>query len=358
MKKNVFLLVILVIVVAFLINGCKPAATPTVPGAATPVNNSPIYTAGSYSPDGLNNIACYWKGTQKTDLPGSGADDNVYSIYVSGNTVYTAGYYDNNSYLQPCYWTGTTQTILPCAGYNGYAYSMSVSNGTVYTAGSYNDGIKLIPCYWTDTSKQDLAGDGADDAEVLSICVSGGIIYTGGYYNDGTINIPCYWTGTTRTDLPGNTNGSRANAICVSNGIIYAAGFYNTGDFEGDFNPCYWTVTGTGSAIVTDLPGDTSSASAYSIDVANGIINICGFYDLGLKSIPCYWTAIGANPVKTDLTTSAGAAETIFVKNGVTYIVGYHYNGSYDVPCYWTGTTETDLQGSTNGAWAYAIYVQ
>jgi hypothetical protein len=66
------------------------------------------YVAGQYSSP---TIACYWNNGAKTDLPGAGGA-NAASIYVSGGTVYTAGYYSNSPTIA-CYWTGTTKTDLP-----------------------------------------------------------------------------------------------------------------------------------------------------------------------------------------------------------------------------------------------------
>ncbi|MGD0724424.1 MAG: hypothetical protein ABSB63_02565 [Spirochaetia bacterium] len=275
--------------------------------ASAPPN---IYAAGFYSTrtvSGTTSIAAYWLNGVKTDLPGDGnASDSAVanSVFVSGSTVYAAGYYFNGTTNVACYWTGTTKTDLPGDGTGvnqASASSIFVSGGTVYTAGFYNNGTTSIACYWTGTSKQDLPGTGGANAN--SIYFSGGTIYTAGQYNTAyntaTTSTACYWTGTSKQDLPG-TNGANASSLFVSGGTIYTAGQYN-------------------------------AATA---------------------SIASYWTGT----VKTDLPGAGANASSIYVSGGTVYTAGYYASSGTTVACYWTGTTKTDLPGA--GAQANSVFVQ
>ena len=58
--------------------------------------------------------AAYWVGSTETTLPGTSGIAN--SIFVSGASIYTAGYYNNGTAFVACYWTGTTKTDLPGSG--------------------------------------------------------------------------------------------------------------------------------------------------------------------------------------------------------------------------------------------------
>jgi hypothetical protein len=179
-------------------------------------------------------------------------------------SVYVAGDYGG----QACYWKGTERTDLPDPG-SGWStsYGIDVSGGVVYTAGFYNDGV-INACYWEGTTRRDLPGDGANSSYAYSIQVSGGIVYVAGYYSDGETNLPCLWEGTTRIDLPKAAYDSQATGIDVLDGIAHASGWYTVYDATIDglkMIPCYWTVT-DGTPTKTDLPGGSDGGRA------NGII--------------------------------------------------------------------------------------
>jgi len=318
--------------------------------ASAPPN---IYAAGFYSTrtvSGTTSIAAYWLNGVKTDLPGDGnASDSAVanSVFVSGSTVYAAGYYFNGTTNVACYWTGTTKTDLPGDGTGvnqASASSIFVSGGTVYTAGFYNNGTTSIACYWTGTSKQDLPGTGGANAN--SIFVSGGTIYTAGVYDADTTSIACYWTGTSKQDLPG-TGGANANSIYFSGGTIYTAGQYNTAYNTATTSTAYyWTGT-----TKQDLPG-SGGANASSLFVSGGTIYTAGQYNAATASIASYWTGT----VKTDLPGAGANASSIYVSGGTVYTAGYYASSGTTVACYWTGTTKTDLPGA--GAQANSVFVQ
>lgn len=119
-------------------------------------------------------IPRYWAGGSRIDLPNEGYGGEASAIYVTGGTVYTAGYYGNGGKSIPCYWAGTTEadtakTDLPGGSGSHYeqARSVFVKDGMVYTAGGYSNGVKQIPCYWRGTERIDL-----QDGVVMSIFVS------------------------------------------------------------------------------------------------------------------------------------------------------------------------------------------
>jgi hypothetical protein len=56
-------------------------------GCPNPEEPPVVYTAGSYL-DGAKMVACTWAGTERTPLPGLGANGaDAYAICVAGGTV-------------------------------------------------------------------------------------------------------------------------------------------------------------------------------------------------------------------------------------------------------------------------------
>jgi hypothetical protein len=220
------------------------------------ISNNTIYIAGYHDGSPDTGTPCYWTipslGTgnpTRTDLPtitlnSKPAAGKATSIYVSGGTVYTVGYYYSGmgpALYFPCYWVGTNRNDLDLA--EGRANSIYVSGNSIYIAGyclaACSNGYTKGACYWT------IAGDGSSKpsrtivwdedcseiAEALSIYVSSGAVYTAGYYTNGPISLPCYWTNTNKT-LLSSINGV-ATGIYVNGNTVYTAGYINV-------TPCYW----------------------------------------------------------------------------------------------------------------------
>ena len=205
-----------------------------------------VYTAGCYK-DGDKEVACYWKDTTKIDLPGDDIHNSIASsIFVSDNTVYTAGNIRNNTIA--CYWKDTTRTDLIIDIYRTTeANSIYVVGDKVYTAGHYHD-VNDFHCYWAGTKRTDLTIKTKNDpgvyrsntlVKISSIFASKGKVYVAGVIDE----TPCYWVGSTRIDLPipkGDSffsNDGSANLIFISDNTVYIAGYYHNG-FKSI--PCYW----------------------------------------------------------------------------------------------------------------------
>jgi hypothetical protein len=194
------------------------------------VSNGTVYSTGYCT------RPCYWVNSVRKEL-----EDTVWgfvtSIYVVDTTIYLGGYrsgqYGNSL---PCYWVGKTRTDLSIGNStNGKVNSIYVSGGTVYTSGFYGDMGNNTPCYWTVSVKTDLGMGVSGTAN--SICIDGGSVYMAGFLTTMGLG-PCYWKGTSRTDL----NGSDAVSICVKGGIVFTAGRYcvTNGPSDDSHVPCYW----------------------------------------------------------------------------------------------------------------------
>ncbi len=118
------------------------------------VSGSTIYAAG---------YAHYWVDGNPADLSGT-----AYAMFVDGETVYTAGVHVVGAYGVACYWKGTSETDLPGSG-GAKCDAIYVFDGTVYTCGAYEwISGPSVACYWTGATKTDLQGA---NAEAISIFV-------------------------------------------------------------------------------------------------------------------------------------------------------------------------------------------
>ena len=103
MKKYLVVGLVLGLVISLALNVEGESSTSGAPSVK-------VYTAGFYK-DGDKEVACYWKDTTKIDLPGDDIHNSIASsIFVSDNTVYTAGSIRNNTIA--CYWKGENRTDL------------------------------------------------------------------------------------------------------------------------------------------------------------------------------------------------------------------------------------------------------
>jgi hypothetical protein len=320
-------------------------------------DNTPVFAGYYYDSTNIIDIPCYWTGIGGTairnNLAGGGSSSAyAYSSTMSSDgTVYTAGYWNNDTIDIACYWKGTTRHDLhETSGDGTYALSITESNGTIYVSGYYHDSANNmdIPCYWAITNSGTGTGtvtrtdlDIGDTTKysgyAFSIAIYNGMVYTAGYYynSEDYIGIACYWTETARTDLGDGTIDSEAFSIAVSGGTVYTAGSY-----WDDANimeiPCYWTDT-----VRTDLAGNgVDSAFASSIAIYNGTVYTSGIYNDGSKDISCYWTGTTRKNLAGD-GTHYSEAFSIIVSDGTVYTGGSYNNGSNNLACYWSGTTST-----------------
>ena len=185
-------------------------------------NNGDIYVGGYYMNNHHYYIPCFWKnGNNRTNLPAlEDGEVNDMTFDEIGNMRYYAGYttnLDNFSGYPPkaCYWRHTNRNDLPLGGsnidiYGSYAHGITISGEDVYLAG-YTNRYEFVgeeehtggdfPQYWKNNNIYDLEGGpitefgtGAAydirvlDQEVLVV----GVATMGPTYND-IGESACYW---------------------------------------------------------------------------------------------------------------------------------------------------------------------
>jgi len=305
---------------------------------------------------GASGIACYWNGSEKTDLSVPGGTDRSFAsaIVVENGIVYTAGFYDpdNNWHEKACYWKGTERIDLSAGIGSSMVNAITVVNGEVYTAGYYRDdsGGNFIPCYWRDTTRIDFSvGEGFS-----AITVENGTVYMAGSYEDTkngvTRNRACYWNGTTRIALPGPDNSdpyssitgngaSSASVITVENGVVYTAGIYND---NGTMRVCYWVDT---DRVDIDTPAEHGMLEISAITVVDGEVYIAGYYQdrENFTMRACYWKGTE----RIDLPGGDGEfyAHAITVVDEEVYTSGACYDWANNIKkaYYWKGTEGIDM---------------
>jgi hypothetical protein len=332
--------------------GCNDTSVLTaLKSAQALAQESPIFCIGGYF-NGSRNVACYWQGTARTDLPDLpgtlNADAN--KGVISNGTLYSAGFCLTSA-ATPCYWVGTNAPVQLPVPASGFAQAIYVTGNVILTAGISGSNA----CYWNDTTRYDLAGGtGSTSSQATGISSWGGTIYTAGVWQNASRVYGCYWVGTNLFTLPdptGGGNGSRTYGIFVSNGTPYTAGNYTT--TSGPSVACYWV--GYLSPPV-GLPSiGTNSAWAYSITIDSGHIYLAGTAWDGSRYVPCYWVdgVLTLLPIPASAVGNSSAG-SIAVYKGTVYTAGCYMMSSmgtnYTVPCYWAGTTRTDFPADVNNS--------
>ena len=185
-------------------------------------DNRDVYVGGYYMNNHHYYVPCFWKnGNNRTNLPAA-EDGEVHDITFDedGNMRYYAGYttnLDNFSGYPPkaCYWRHTNKTDLPIGGssmdiYGSYAHGITIDGEDVYLAG-YTNRYEFVgeeettggdfPQYWKNNNIYDLEGGpmtqfGTGAAYDIRIAdgdvVIVGIATMGPNYNDSGESA-CYW---------------------------------------------------------------------------------------------------------------------------------------------------------------------
>jgi hypothetical protein len=145
-----------------------------------------VYAAGNFTTAGGTNASniAQWDGSHWSPL-GSGVNNSVSVLAVSGNTLYAGGQFTmaggtNASYIAK--WDGSHWSPLG-SGVNSTVYALAVSGGTLYVGGQFttaggNPATNIAQ--WNGTNWSAL-GSGMNNW-VGALAVSGGALYAGGAF--------------------------------------------------------------------------------------------------------------------------------------------------------------------------------
>jgi len=196
--------------------------------------NGTVYAGGQFNTaDGntAHHIA-QWSGGIWSQV-GLGIDNIVDALVMSGTTLYAGGGFVNagtNSAGSIAQWNGTNWSSLGL-GINGTVEAVAASGTTLYAGGNFTTvGTNTANhvAQWNGSSWSPM-GSGMN-SNVLALAVSGGTVYAGGNFTTtgtNTVNHIAQWNGSTWSALGSGMNGA-VEALAVSGATLYAGGAFTT----------------------------------------------------------------------------------------------------------------------------------
>jgi len=217
------------------------------------VSGKDIYVAGHefkgrFGLSGVpNGVAVLWKNGVRQDLTDGTYSASAFSVYVSDNNVYVAGFecVKSGEYEQRVakLWKNGVEQNLADA-YGATATSVFVSNNDVYVAGNGLDGAKL----WKNGEMQYLT-DATFDTYASSVFVFGNDVYVTGsktwkngdvLYSNGGSSIFVsdndvyvagngkFWKNGVAQELTGSTSLTFPTSVYVSHNNVFVVGYDGT----------------------------------------------------------------------------------------------------------------------------------
>lgn len=221
------------------------------------VSGGDVYAGGTFDTAGgvpVSSIA-RWNGSEWSDI-GSGIYHpygTVSALAAIGTKVYAAG---SNGVRQ---WDGISWQSIGNSGLST-VYSLAVSGSTLYVGGSSPGGQYPVASIatWNGTAWSTL-GAGTGDGKVNAIAVSGSDIFIGGSFTSiggTTANFIARWNGGAWSALNSGLSRARVYALAMMNGELYVGGDFIAAGNDGDasfiarWNGSSWSALGAG----TDAP--------------------------------------------------------------------------------------------------------
>jgi hypothetical protein len=219
-----------------------------------------------------------WNGSAWSAL-GSGMDNTVYALAVSGTDLYAGGTFTYATNAGP-----SAVTVNYVAKWNGNAWSalgsgmdykvlaLAVSGTNLYAGGSFTTAGGVAANYiakWNGSTWSAL-GQGMN-GDVYALAVSGTDLYAGGFFTCATnagpsaiiVNYIAKWNGTAWSAL-GVGMSSIVYTVAVSGTDLYAGGWFtyatNTGpsavnvNYVAKWDGCAWSALGSGVGAIRTTP--------------------------------------------------------------------------------------------------------
>jgi hypothetical protein len=335
-------------IIATTTNGKTATCALTVTNVYVPDNNDVYVAGGEYG-------AALWKnGTAQTLDRTDYYMDEAYSVYVSGNDVYVAGY--TFSPGEAILWkNGTAQSLN-----NGHvAYSVYVSGNDVYVAGDGYYETNYVAKLWKNGTEQSLSGS-TNTTKARSVFVSGNDVYVAGseYTGYGSYD-PDYkstaklWKNGIAQSLSNGTNNAEAYSVYVSGNDVYVAGNQESG--KGRKVATLWK-----NGVAQSLSGSTSYAEAYSVFVSGNDVYVAGYEEKETGVIATLWKNGTAQSLSHS--TNYAEARSVYVLSSNVYVAGYEYtdNGLHGFAKLWkNGVAQSlnDYHVSSSDAYANSVFV-
>ena len=259
---------------------------PGIPGANGQVNAAAVdgsgnlYIGGDFTAVGTiaaNRIA-KWDGSAWSAL-GSGMNNNVYALAVSGSNLYAGGSFTGAGGMvanRIAKWDGSIWSALGTGmdgGDDTSVYALAVRGSDLYAGGSFTTAGGVSANYiakWNGSAWSAL-GTGMDYS-VSALAVSGSDLYAGGYFTIAggvSANNIAKWNGSAWSALGSGMGGvvyASVYALAVSGSDLYAGGWFTTAGGTSanriaKWNGSAWSALGAGM-------GGGEFASVYALAVS------------------------------------------------------------------------------------------
>jgi len=323
----------------------------------------------------------YWKNGNLVQLnyddsrPDDPKSGRAYSIAVSGNNVYAAGYQQWFSYFigalpMGVFWkNGISMNRDSMNIWNTYElYSLAVSNNNTYMAGWGDYGNAT---YWKNENLTDLSLNAPDLSLATSIAISGNEVYVGGvsanrnYSNGGYNRMAKYWKNGEPVNLTDGSKDALVNFIAVSGTDVYVAG--------SEKNGSVWVAEYWKNGNLVKLTNGLTGADATAIAVSGTDVYVAGTqwdgdsipYNEGFSTyqyndgystynhnaIAKYWK--NGNPVNLTDGSKWAEARSIAVAGSDVYVAGFEDA----VAKYWKNGVPVILGDVSKNSEAYSIFL-
>lgn len=180
-----------------------------------------------------------WKNGIMTTLPSTLSASEAIAIKSNGTDIYIAGdtRYDNKGDWTATYWKNQASPaiIAGTSGQSSEVYSIDVSGNDVYMAGYTSGNVSLgTPTYWKNGTATQLT-DGSSYGTAGGIAVNGSDIIVVGFMHNKTsgYDVAMYWKNGTQVSLGDGVSNSEATGIAVDKADVYISGTINS-------NAVYW----------------------------------------------------------------------------------------------------------------------
>jgi hypothetical protein len=358
-----------------------------------------LYAGGIFSKAGsvtANSIAKWSNGTWSSF--GTGASNGVsttggvYSIAVSGTTVYVGGGFTYIGGNQLGYgvarWDGSTWNVMGTTrnpGLNAnsffvYAFSIALVGNNLYAGGTFieaGDAAAKYIARWDGTTWNAVGTNaGGADSEIYAVAVSGTNVYVGGYFTS-VGNVPANriakwdgtrWSALVETTTAGSYNGIGGSgvtghgsvyALAVSGTTVYVAGSFGYAGGGAANNIAKWDGT-RWSALGTGM-----TSTVYALAVAGTTLYAGGEFSTAggvAANRVAKWNGTAWSALGSGTTNGTNAAVYALATLGTSVYVGGTFTTAGGLAANriakWDGTTWSTLgTGTTNGlsGGAYAL---
>jgi hypothetical protein len=343
---------------------------PSIPGvggtvwAAVLDDSGYLYIGGSFTAVGdviATNIA-RWNGSGWTAL-GSGMNDDVLALAVSGSDLYAGGYFNTAGGVSANHiakWNGSSWTALG-SGTDSSVCALAVSGVNVFAGGYFTTagGVSANRVAKWNGSSWSALGSGMNGG-VYSLAVSGSDLYAGGWFttatNSGgvavTVNSIAKWNGSSWTALGSGMGhwlySPSVRALAVAGSAVYAGGsFTMAGGVSAiciaKWNGSSWTALGSGM---------DDSDDVYALAVSGSDLYVGGYFTtpggVSANRIAKWngstWSALGSG-MNGGVYSLAVSASAVYAGGAFTTAGGVSANHIAK----WNGTSWTALGSGMDG---------